>query len=248
MTTVTQTPPPLRLRRALDSKDAPPTYPMFAFEVCEDLYEAEGEPQITATGIRRRCPYQNGNFSLQPAYARSASFFVDVTTGNVWTRSLVPAQEQWSAEILGAKLKAFVFPDEVRWLHCQRVPTEHKNQTKYGTLVLDFVHNELNHVERRIYLEEVMPQLGVRTPLGTGEVYLVPEFPDNVGEDLWAGLHIMNTAWKESNGGNTFYSGLVAKDNRAKYFIQKGDYVIRCPKWMFHKFSDPWAEAPKLTA
>lgn len=243
MTVVTQSPPPLKLRRAGDSA---PSYPMYAFDVKEDLYEAEGSTGTSSKGIRRNGPYQNGNWSLQPAYANALAFMVDLQTGTAWTRSLIPAQEQWSPDILVAKVKTFTFPDEVRWLHCLRVATEPKDQTKYGTIIVDFVHRELTQLERRIYLEAVLPQLGVRTPLSTGDVYLVPEFPESFGEDLWAGLHIMNTAWRNACGDAPFYKGVMVKENNGKYFIQKDDYIRRTPKWMMYPFSNPWAEAPEL--
>lgn len=220
---------------------------MLAFEVMEDLFEAEGERGVHANGIVRRCPYQNGNWALQPAYAKAWSFIVDLVGREVWTRNLLPAVHQWDPQSLLAKFNDYAFPDEVRWLHCLRVSTSASDGTKFGTVVVDFMHPDLKYEERRMFLEPCMPELGIRKPLLTGGLYLVPEFPDSIGEDLWAGLHIMNSAWRESGGLSPFYSGIMSKAIDGKYQMQKHDQNIRTPKWMFHKFSDPFCHAPKVT-
>lgn len=242
MTVITQQ-PTLRLRSARDDlKDAPPTYPMYSFDIGMDMYEPEGQPGVHANGIVRKVPYQQGLWVIQPAYAGSYSFMVDLATDNVWTRAHHPATGQWEGTDLIAKLRKFMFPEEARWLHCQRVFTNKKDGTKFATVIFDFVHDTWSHSERRGRLEVAIKQLGVRTAPETGEVYLVPEFPLSIGEDLWAGLHIVNTEWRASQFPAPFYSGIVAKQFDANYFIQLDDHQRRSPKWLYHKFSDPFCE------
>lgn len=241
MTVVTQTAPPLKLRRRAE-EEQPPTYAMYPMEVNLDLYDPELPPTVHATGIVRKAPYQHGLWTLQPGYAGSSSFIVDLVKEVIWTRSHYPATGQWNEDELMRKLRKFMFPEDARWLHCQKVMTNRKDGTKYATVILDFVHETLTHSERRELLEVCIKQLGVRTKPEHGEVYLVPEFPMSLGEDLWAGLHVMNTDWRNSDLPEPFYAGLVAKQFDATYFVQLKDHQMRTPKWMFHKFSEPYCD------
>lgn len=208
-----------------------------------DLFEPESSPGVRANGIVRKCPYQQGSYVYQPAYSGATPFFIDMRDAKVWTRAHYPASGAWGEEDLLMALHKFTIPEEARWLHCLKIGTNKRNGTSYATAIVDFVHESMTHSERRNALSVCFKQLGVRTAPETDGIYLVPEFPLEVGDDLWAGLHVLNTDWKRADLlPEPFYSGMIAKQADAKYVIQLNDHNVRTPKWMLHHFAEAYCE------
>ena len=199
-----------------------------------DLYEPAETPEHSESGLVRRAPYQFGNWVAQPAYKNQLPLVLDMISSSVFTRSLCPAVAAgWTPDRIKQAFQKIRVPPEARWLQCLRV-TPSNDLRNYAIIILDFMHPTLRHDERRRILDECIPTLGVRQFPDHGEVYLVPECPDNSALDLWYGLHLMNKEWQTD-----FYSGIVMKQSDAKYFIQKDDFHVQTLRWHLHKFTQP---------
>lgn len=246
MTAVIQTPPPLHGTSLVvrdrpevmgptsyDMKSAPPTYPMVPFDMGVDLYAPGVTAADTASGIVRNAPYQMGEWRVQPSYERRLQCIIDLDTDTVWSSNHTPVKVQgWNPELIITATKRFKRHPDIRWLQCYRiVAAEEGNFLKFAIIINDFLNSEMVYAARRSVLESVYPQLGVRTMPVSGEMFLVPEFPDEMDEDVWAALHLMNDEWKR-----TFYDGLILRQATARFYYQKNDSHQRTLRAMHYPF------------
>jgi hypothetical protein len=220
----------------------PPSYPMAPADVGMDLFSPE---ENSLNGITRLAPFQHGEWRLQPSYNRAFPFVYDLDSGDIYSRSLMKVTPGgWSPDKVMAAMSKFNFHKNIRWLHCLRLHgLENNSMLTFGVCVLDFIAKDLIHSVRRQILENCIPELGFKVQPKPFEVFLVPEFPEMSAEDLWIALHLTNAEWRKP-----FYTGIVAKDATAPYFVQMVDHQHRALAWLLHKFENPIADVQEENA
>lgn len=163
----------------------------------------------------------------EPAY-EGRRFLINAKASEVYTRTGGHLQKFNLREVHETLLQrlhvACFSPNEDVWveaiLPCIRVAVKDTlcdlGRTFIDSLIiLDRVHDKITFTQRRAWLQERLPVLGIKQRPAPGAVYLVPTFRPRIATQLCAALALQNKEWH-----GRVYSGIIAKSLGAFYVHQ----------------------------
>lgn len=231
-----QVPAPVTARSIMEHlppEDTPPSYAGVPHDMGIDLYRLLPESDNSDVDIERICPFQNGEWFMEPLYLGATPMLYDTKTGRLFSRGLTQIPSLLYFDEVRDKLEKIPKTDELRWLHLARLNNLDTNAAKQAVLLVDCMVHGLNYHERRDLLEKVgPPMLGIREKPMIEQVYLVPRFSEELSEELWGALHLMNQDWN-----TPLYGGILLKKSTSLYPMNNTAASKETHIWHEHRFS-----------
>lgn len=219
----------------LPPADTPPSYLAVPHDMESDLYRLLPESDNSEIDIERICPFQQGEWFMEPSYHGATPMLFDNKTGNLFTRGMSKISSLLYFDEIRDKLERIPKSDDVRWFHLIRINGLDDNAAKHSCVLIDFMSQEQNYSERREFLEKVgPPQVGIRERPIVGCLHLVPRFSEEFVEEMWGGLHLMNQQW-----GAPLYDGIILKKSTALYPLNNSSVNHQTHIWHEHRFVSP---------
>lgn len=220
-----------------------PTYPSIPYDVGKDLFTDCSSNADVESGLKRVSPVQRGRWWGEPCYKHTAHMILDAFHGKLYTRQMQPMapgaifDDEQLQEIVERSSKQD-WPDTHQFLHLLRIFQDPSAKSanvseKFlsTSLLLDVIVEGRSYEERRKWMEDQFPQLGIRDVPRGFCTHLVPRIPEADWPELWAALHLVNQGWERP-----CYGGIVCKFGPGVYSHQKTNSEQECMHWMMHPF------------
>lgn len=197
-----------------------------------------------STGLRRMAPHQRDLWWLEPFYSGCANVMVDITTGDTYTDNrYVMSRGIYRKELLETIKQKFaeLSVNPVKWVHTLRFftpqATRDSREFEQPCLIVDAMIQGVTYIQRRLFLENMFPQMGLRREPMLTTPHLVPRFSHDEAETIWAAMHLVNQGVSEEDAPVPFH-GIIEKRDSSAYMFQQEGPLMTSMNWVAHKFTD----------